>query len=72
MSSSDGVHDMVIEYITNVACEFIGVRTARLLLQEIRKGGCVDTVSQWIVLLFMALGPEDVGKVRLGQLSLFT
>ncbi|TPX36730.1 hypothetical protein SmJEL517_g01166 [Synchytrium microbalum] len=52
--------------------EDLGIRTARLLLQEIKKGGCVDTISQWMVLLFMAMGPEDVGKVRLGALSTFT
>ncbi|KAI8846487.1 RNA 3'-terminal phosphate cyclase/enolpyruvate transferase [Chytridium lagenaria] len=43
--------------------EDLGVRTARLLLTEIRKGGCVDTVSQWLA---------DVGKVRVGQVGIFT
>jgi RNA 3'-terminal phosphate cyclase-like protein len=52
--------------------EDLGLYTAKLLLQEIKKGGCIDTVSQWIHLLFMALGPEDVGKVRLGALSPFS
>ncbi|TPX42030.1 hypothetical protein SeLEV6574_g05801 [Synchytrium endobioticum] len=52
--------------------EDLGIRTARLLLQEIKKAGCAGTICQWIVLLFLALGPEDVGKVRLGQLSPFT
>ena len=52
--------------------EDLGVRGARLLLQEIKKGGCADTLSQWMHVLFIALGPEDVGKVRLGSLSPFT
>ncbi|KAJ3104025.1 rRNA-processing endoribonuclease [Phlyctochytrium planicorne] len=52
--------------------EDLGVRTARLLLTEIRKGGCVDTVSQWLAVLMLALGPEDVGKVRVGQVGVFT
>ncbi|KAI8812422.1 RNA 3'-terminal phosphate cyclase/enolpyruvate transferase [Cladochytrium replicatum] len=52
--------------------EDLGVRGARLLLHEIRKGGCVDTNTQWLPLLFIALGPQDVGKVRLGGLSPFT
>ncbi|KAJ3112617.1 rRNA-processing endoribonuclease [Phlyctochytrium bullatum] len=47
--------------------EDLGVRTARMLLTEIKKGGCVDTVSQWLAVLMMALGPEDVGKIRVGQ-----
>ncbi|CAG8596410.1 8311_t:CDS:2, partial [Acaulospora morrowiae] len=52
--------------------EDIGQRTAKLLLAEIRKGGCVDSLNQWLVLLMMVLGSEDVSKVRLGQLSAFT
>ncbi|KAJ3212963.1 rRNA-processing endoribonuclease [Dinochytrium kinnereticum] len=52
--------------------EDLGVRTARLLLTEIRKSGCVDTISQWLVCLMLALGPEDVGKVRVGQVGIFT
>ncbi|KAJ1545781.1 hypothetical protein HK405_007677 [Cladochytrium tenue] len=47
--------------------EALGVRCARQLLSEIAKGGCVDTVSQWLVVLMLALGPEgDVGRVRVG------
>ncbi|KAI8614943.1 18S rRNA biogenesis protein [Chytriomyces sp. MP71] len=49
--------------------EDLGVRAARLLLTEIRKGGCVDSVSQWLAILMLALGPEDVGKVRVGSLT---
>jgi len=52
--------------------EDIGKRTAQLLLSEIRKGGCVDSVSQWLVLLLMVLGPEDVSKVKIGKLSAFS
>ena len=52
--------------------EDLGIRTARLLLQEIKKGGCVDSISQWIYVLFITLGPEDVGKVRFGSLTPFT
>ncbi|CAG8486458.1 2357_t:CDS:2 [Paraglomus occultum] len=52
--------------------EDIGKRTAQLLLSEIRKGGCVDSISQWLVLLLMVLGPEDVSKVKIGKLSAFS
>jgi RNA 3'-terminal phosphate cyclase-like protein len=43
-----------------------------MLLNEIRKGGCVDTTSQWLNLLMMILAPEDVGKIRIGELSAYT
>lgn len=36
---------------------------------QVRKGGCVDSSHQPLVLLLMVLCPEDVGRVRMGQLS---
>lgn len=52
--------------------EDIGRRTAKLLLSEIRKGGCIGSPNQWLMLLFMVLSSEDVSKIRLGQLTAFT
>ncbi|CAG8455460.1 7422_t:CDS:2 [Cetraspora pellucida] len=52
--------------------EDLGKRTAKLLLSEIRKGGCIGSPNQWLVLLLMVLSPEDVSKIRLGQLTAFT
>eukprot|EP00741_Cyanophora_paradoxa_P006305 tig00000989_g6112.t1 len=52
--------------------EDIGTAAARLLMEEIMKGGCVDTSAQGTMLLLMALGPEDVSKIRLGKLSPYT
>ena len=52
--------------------EDIGERGSALLLEEIRYGGCVDSIGQSLVLLLMALGPEDVSRVRLGQLSQYS
>lgn len=52
--------------------EDLGVRAARLLLQEIKCGGAVDTATQWLSVLYSALGPEDVSKVCVGGLSRFT
>lgn len=52
--------------------EALGVRTSNNLFEEISRGGCVDTQSQSICLLFMVLGPEDVSKVRFGKLSPYT
>jgi RNA 3'-terminal phosphate cyclase-like protein len=49
--------------------EDLGSLASKLLCCEIEKGGCVDTANQWLVLLYMALSPEDVSKVRFGKLS---
>ena len=49
--------------------EDVGVKAARALLVEVQRGGCVDRKHQWLVLLFMALGSEDGGRVRMGELS---
>ncbi|CAE6357346.1 unnamed protein product [Rhizoctonia solani] len=47
----------------------IGHAASRSLLSEIRRGGCVDRHHQWLVLLLMVLGSEDVGKCRMGELT---
>lgn len=52
--------------------EELGQRGAALLLEEIRKGGCVDTTAQSLALLLMCLGPEDVARIRLGTISQYT
>ncbi len=49
--------------------EDIGLHAARLLLDEISRGGCVDGKHQWLVLLMMVLGKEDVGKCMMGDLT---
>lgn len=46
--------------------EDIGKEAAIQLLEEICKGGVVDSFHQPLVILLMALGPEDVCKVRFG------
>lgn len=43
-----------------------------LFLLEILRGGCLDTTSQSLAILFMALGPEDVSKVKIGKLTPYT
>ena len=52
--------------------EDIGKSAVKRLLQDLKHGGCVDTSNQWIMLLFMALCPEDVSRIRLGKLSEYT
>jgi RNA 3'-terminal phosphate cyclase-like protein len=43
--------------------EELGKQVSALLLDEVHNGGCIDTVSQSLVLVLMALCPEDVSKV---------
>nr|XP_033781473.1 RNA 3'-terminal phosphate cyclase-like protein isoform X1 [Geotrypetes seraphini] len=57
---------------TAVLPEDLGKNCAKLLLEEIYRGGCVDSVNQILVLLFMTLGQQDVSKVLLGPLSPYT
>ncbi|XP_029940118.1 RNA 3'-terminal phosphate cyclase-like protein isoform X2 [Salarias fasciatus] len=52
--------------------EDLGANCAKLLLQEIHRGGCVDSTNQSLALLLMTLGQQDVSKVLLGPLSPYT
>lgn len=47
----------------------VGHAASRSLLSEIQRGGCVDRHHQWLVLLLMVLGSEDVGRCRMGELT---
>jgi RNA 3'-terminal phosphate cyclase-like protein len=47
--------------------EDVGKEAALELMNEILRGGCVDTTNQPTVLTLMALCPEDVSKVRFGS-----
>lgn len=49
-----------------------GIRAAKLLYAEIAKGGYCDATQQPLNLLMMALGPEDVSKIRFGKLTPFS
>eukprot|EP00003_Mantamonas_plastica_P000626 TRINITY_DN1049_c0_g1_i1.p1 TRINITY_DN1049_c0_g1~~TRINITY_DN1049_c0_g1_i1.p1 ORF type:complete len:379 (-),score=97.12 TRINITY_DN1049_c0_g1_i1:1157-2233(-) len=52
--------------------EDVGKRASMALLQEIQRGGFVDTLCQSMMLLFMVVCPEDVSRIRLGKLSRYT
>jgi len=52
--------------------EDLGKLAANILLEEILRGGCIDTSTQSLALLYMCLCPEDVSKIRLGPLSDYT
>ncbi|KAK3311259.1 RNA 3'-terminal phosphate cyclase/enolpyruvate transferase [Chaetomium strumarium] len=50
-----------------VVPEDIGTRCAYQLLEVIAQGGCVMAAAAPTVLTLMAMGSEDVGRVRLGR-----
>lgn len=52
--------------------EDIGKECASKLLDEIYRSGCCDSTFQWMMMLFMALGPKSVSKVVVGPLSQYS
>ncbi|KAJ5077726.1 RNA 3'-terminal phosphate cyclase-like protein [Anaeramoeba ignava] len=52
--------------------EDLGKKSAIKILTEISISSCVDSTHQWIMLLFMALCPQDVSQIKLGKLSPYT
>ncbi|KAI7813442.1 RNA 3'-terminal phosphate cyclase-like protein [Triplophysa rosa] len=65
MSTPQGQGDQILP-------EDLGKKCAKLLLEEIHRGGCVDSTNQSLALLYMTLGQQDVSKVLLGPLSPYT
>lgn len=69
-SNSAGVFysaDVVVPSEGGVLPEDVGKRCAHQLLETIAKGGCVSGTSASIALTLMAMGSEDVGRLRLGK-----
>jgi len=52
--------------------EELAERAAKLLLEEIFRGGCCDSLSQNLAVVMMGLTPPDVSKMVLGPLSPYT
>ncbi|CAK1551329.1 unnamed protein product [Leptosia nina] len=52
--------------------EDLGRECAMKLLDEIHRGGAVDSSFQWILALWMALGQKDVSECVVGPLSEYT
>ena len=52
--------------------EDIGKLAANTLLEEICSGGCVDSCSQYLAVLYLALGDQNVGKMLVGSLTPYT
>lgn len=69
-SSSVGViysADVVAPPTGGVVPEDIGKRCAYQLLEAISQGGCVSRTAAGTVLTLMAMGSEDVGRLRIGR-----
>ena len=69
-SSADGVlfsADVVAPPEGGVTPEDIGTRCAHQLLEMISQGGCVTAAAAPTVLTLMAMGSEDVGRLRVGR-----
>ncbi|KOS16934.1 RNA 3'-terminal phosphate cyclase-like protein [Escovopsis weberi] len=59
--------DVVVPPSGGEVPEEIGKKCAYQLLETIAKGGCVSPVSASAVLILMAMGSEDVGRLRIGR-----
>ncbi|KJZ72652.1 hypothetical protein HIM_08011 [Hirsutella minnesotensis 3608] len=69
-SSSVGVlysADVVVPPSGGVVPEDIGKRCAHQLLESIARGGCVSQESANAMLILMAMGSEDIGRLRIGK-----
>ncbi|KAK0730685.1 RNA 3'-terminal phosphate cyclase/enolpyruvate transferase [Lasiosphaeris hirsuta] len=69
-SSAEGVvyaADEVAPPEGGVVPEDIGTRCAYQLLEVIAQGGCVTAASSSTLLTLMAMGAEDVGRLRVGR-----
>jgi len=52
--------------------EDVAEKAAHLLMEEIFRGGCADSLSQSLSVILMGLTPPDVSKCVLGPLSPYT
>ncbi|KAK3936062.1 RNA 3'-terminal phosphate cyclase/enolpyruvate transferase [Diplogelasinospora grovesii] len=69
-SSAEGVlyaADEVAPAEGGVVPEDIGLRCAYQLLEIIAQGGCVSASASATILTLMAMGSEDVGRLRMGR-----
>lgn len=59
--------DVVVPPEGRMVPEDVGKQCAYQLLETIAKGGCVSSTSAGTVLALMAMGSEDVGRLRIGR-----
>lgn len=53
------------------ASEIVGDEAARMLIRNIKEGGCVDEHLQDQIIIFMALA-KGTSRVRIGKMSMHT
>ncbi|KAH8344705.1 hypothetical protein KR067_003897 [Drosophila pandora] len=70
--AADGSSNTREESDTPSIPEDLGQEVAMRLLDEIYRGGCVDSSYQWLAALYMALGQKHVSKFLTGALSTYT
>jgi RNA 3'-terminal phosphate cyclase-like protein len=68
-STTNAIHCSESVSVPGGTPEDVALQAARALLTEISRAGCIDRKHQCMVLLLMVLGSEDVGRVRMGELS---
>lgn len=68
-STTGAIHCAEAVSKPGVTPEDIALLASRALLTEIQRGGCIDRKHQTFALLWMVLGSEDVGRVRMGEPS---
>lgn len=54
---------------SGMTAEDLGKFVSGLLIQEVKNGGCMDSLHQWLYLFLMVVTSEDVSRVRMGKLS---
>ncbi|XGW08614.1 hypothetical protein V3C99_011160 [Haemonchus contortus] len=55
-----------------IVAEDVGTNAAAALLEEIYRGGCLDSSAQILASSFMALGQKDVSKFLFGPLTVYS
>ncbi|VDL81992.1 unnamed protein product [Nippostrongylus brasiliensis] len=55
-----------------IVAEDVGTNAAVALLEEIYRGGCLDSSAQVLACSFMALGQKDVSKFLFGPLTVYS
>jgi RNA 3'-terminal phosphate cyclase-like protein len=66
-STTTAIHSAEAISSPGAAPEDVAKAAVMDLLDAVARGGCIDTMHQSLVLLYMVLGSEDVGRVRMSE-----
>ncbi|XP_055376043.1 probable RNA 3'-terminal phosphate cyclase-like protein [Condylostylus longicornis] len=69
---AEGVYDVTEKGENLITPEDLGKDVAFKLIDEIYRGGCVDSSFQWLASLYIALGEKNISKFLTGPLSQYT